>query len=176
MNWEAVGAVAEAFGVVTILVSLIYVAIQVRQNTEQVSRTLEAAELAAFERNIDSGNHVRELLLVHPELAQLLLKGLDSYKGLDQAEKFRFDMLMRNMFSGMQGAYIRQLSVAHDPLGHEGSARIVDQLLENRGAREWLEKASPDWRPAFTEFVNERVAAITKPQDESPNTKQNSSQ
>ena len=35
MNWEAIGASAEVFGVVTILVSLIYVAIQIRQNNEQ---------------------------------------------------------------------------------------------------------------------------------------------
>ena len=122
MNWEAVGAIAEAIGVIAILVSLVYVAAQIRQSTLQISRSVEATQLAAFESNIESGNRMRELLILHPELAQLLLKGLDSYTELEESEKFRFGLLLRNIFSAMHGAYIRQLSVDHDPLGFEGSA------------------------------------------------------
>jgi hypothetical protein len=82
MNWEAVGALAEAIGVIAIFVSLIYVAVQIRQNSQQISRTIEADRLAAFERNVESGNHHRELLILHPDLLQLLLKGYKSYKKL----------------------------------------------------------------------------------------------
>ncbi len=57
MNWEAVGAITEAIGVIAIFVSLIYVAIQIRQSTRQFSRGVEAMELATFERNVEPGNH-----------------------------------------------------------------------------------------------------------------------
>ena len=67
----------------------------------------------------------------------------------------------------MQGAYIRQLSVDHDPLNFEGSARVIDEILINRGAREWLEMNTPDWRPAFRKFVDERLAAIKQQLEES---------
>ena len=73
MNWEAVGAIAEAIGVIAILVSLVYLAVQIRQSTEQFTRGVEATELAAFERNIESGNHLREILILHPELAELMM-------------------------------------------------------------------------------------------------------
>ena len=63
MNWEAVGAIAETIGVIAILVSLVYVAIQIRQNTRQNALNVEATQLAAFERNIESGNRIRELLI-----------------------------------------------------------------------------------------------------------------
>ena len=36
MNWDAVGAVAEIAGVVAVVISLVYVGIQVRQNTVQL--------------------------------------------------------------------------------------------------------------------------------------------
>ena len=49
MNWEALGAISEAVGVIAIFVSLVYVAMQIRQNTQQVSRSIEANQLAAFE-------------------------------------------------------------------------------------------------------------------------------
>ena len=62
MNWEAIGAVAETVGVVMIIVSLIYMAAQIRQNTHEVTRSIDATRLAAFERNIESGNRIREWL------------------------------------------------------------------------------------------------------------------
>ena len=160
MNWEALGAIAEAAGVIAILISLIYVAAQIRQNTQQYSRNVAAHELSAFERNIESGNHTRELLILNPELAQLLLKGFASYTTLEKLDKFRFELLLRNLFSATQGAYIRQLSVAHDPLEFEGNAHVLDEILIHPGTREWLERNSPDWRPAFREFVNERLAVV----------------
>jgi len=166
MNWEAVGAIAEAFGAIAIFVSLVYVAVQIRQNTQQFSRSIEANQLAAFERNIESGNRIRELLILNPDLTELLLIGFKSYKGLSTPEKFKFGMLLRNIFSEMQGAYVRQLSVKHDPLGFEGSTRVMDELLVNRGVREWLEANEPDWRPVFKEFVDQRLAAVTQRIDE----------
>ena len=41
MNWEAVGATAEAFGVVLVLVTLAYLAIQVRDAKDQVRRSVQ---------------------------------------------------------------------------------------------------------------------------------------
>ncbi len=83
MNWEAVGAIAEAIGVIAILVSLVYVAVQ-----------------------------------------------------------------------------IRHLSVGHSPIEFEGSARGIDEILVTRGVQEWLQFNSPDWRPAFRTFVDDRLARI----------------
>jgi len=160
MNWDAVGAIAEASGAIAIFISLIYVATQIRQNTEQTARNVEANALAAFERNIESGNRIRELLILHPDLAQLLLTGYESYKKLSKPDKFRFGMLSRNIFSSIQGAYVRQVSVAHDPLKLDGLAGVVDSILVNRGVQEWLENIEPDWRPEFREFVYERLAAV----------------
>lgn len=160
MNWDAVGAIAEAAGAIAIFISLIYVAAQIRQNTKQFARSIEANQLAAFERNIESGNRIRELLILNPDLAELLARGLNSYRNLHAAEKTRFGMLLRNIFSEIQGAYVRQLTVAHDPLEFEGSTRVIDEILVNRGAREWLEVNEPDWRPVFRKFVDQRLKAI----------------
>lgn len=154
------GAIGELVGGVAVIATLIYLALQVRQNTRQYARTVEATQLAAFERNVASANRIRELLLLHPDLIALLFKGNDSYKELDKSEKVRFGMLLRNIFAAAQGAYVRQLSVKHDPREFEGIARVIDEILVNRGAREWLENNEPDWRPEFREFVDERLAAI----------------
>lgn len=160
LNREAVAAIAEAVGAVAIFVSLVYVAVQIGQNTRELSRSVEANQLVALERNIEASSHIRELLVLHPEVAQLLLNGNESNNELEALEKFRFGMLLRNIFSGMQGAYIRQLSLEHDPREIEGSKHLLDNILLNRGVREWLERSEPDRRPAFQEIVDLRLEAI----------------
>lgn len=161
MNWEAVGAIAEAIGVIAIFLSLIYVAVQIRQNSLQLSRSVEATELAAFERNIDSGNHVREILILNADVSKLFLQGLKSYRQLEQLDKFRFGLLLRNIFSETQGVYVRHISMRKALHEFESSAQIIDELLSHKGVREWLEVAAPDWRPGFREFVEQRLALIT---------------
>ena len=75
-------------------------------------------------------------------------------------------MLLRNVFSAAQAAYVRQLSVEHDPRAFEGIAHVIDEILVNRGAREWLKNTEPNWRPAFREIVDERLAAIKQREGE----------
>lgn len=160
MNWEALGAISEAAGAIAILVSFIYVGIQLRQNTQQAVRSVEANQLAAFERNIESGNRVRELFLLHPELSDLLLSGFKSQSNLTATEKFRFGMLIRNIFSSIQGSYIRHLLVDHDPQEFEGGMHMLDDLLKNPGVQEWLAGHEPDWRLEFRALVDSRLAEI----------------
>ena len=158
MSWEAVGAISEAIGVVAILISLAYLAVQIRHSTQELSRGVEASQMAAFESNIESGNRVRELLLLNPDLIDLMTKGYASYTTLDTATKIRFGLLLRNIFSSMQGAYIRHLSLTNDTRGFDGSARLLDEILQNPGVREWLAGRRPDWRVEFHELVDERLA------------------
>lgn len=167
MNWEAVGAIAEVLGVVAIFVSLMYLAVQIRQSTHQAAIALKADELAAFERNIDSGNRIRELLILNPDLSDLLRRGYASYRQLEPVDKVRFGLLMRNIFSEIQGAFIRQQTVSHDPAGVHGSTVIIDGIIANRGVREWLERTEADWRPEFTEFVNSRLVVIAADESQS---------
>lgn len=164
MNWEALGAISEAAGAIAVFISFLYVAVQIRQNTRQIARSVEANQLAAFERNVESGNHIRELLILHPDLAQLLLSGFRSFRELKGQEKFRFGMLLRNIFAGIQGGYVRQLSLVHDPLEFAGTARLLDEILIHRGTREWLEVSEPDWRPEFRKLVDARLLEMTQQQ------------
>ena len=107
MNWDALGAIAEMVGGIAVIISLIYLAVQMRLGTQELARNAEASRLAAFERNIESGNRIRELLMLNPDLAAIYAKGARKLDLLDEGELFRFGMLVRNIFSAMQGAYVK---------------------------------------------------------------------
>ena len=157
MNWDAISAIGELIGAAAVVISLIYLATQIRQNTRQIASNIEATQLAAFERNIESGNRTRELMLVHPELIELYMRGRKSYLNLIPQDRSRFALLVRNIFSETQGAYMRQSLVKHDPEGFDGLAKVVDSLISARGVQEFLQSFEPDWRPEFKQFVHARL-------------------
>ena len=160
MSIQEWGAIGEIVGGIAVVASLVYLAMQIRQNTRQLSMTVKATELAAFERNVEAGNRIREMLITNPDVAELFARGLKSYERLAASDKLRFDMVIRNVFSGMQGAYIRQLTYGTDPLDFAGSTRMLDQILGRRGVREWLSQNEADWRPEFAALVDERLRSL----------------
>ncbi len=71
MSIQDWAALAEIIGAVAVVASLIYLAVQVRQNTHQLSMSLKSTELAAFERNVESGIRIRELFILNPEVRKV---------------------------------------------------------------------------------------------------------
>jgi hypothetical protein len=163
MSIQDWGAIGEIIGALAVVASLIYLAVQIRQNTRQISLSLESTKLAAFERNVESGNRTREILITDPDLADLFLRGASGFSDLRSTEKFRCDLLFRNLFSSLQGGYVRQLTIGGDPTGFTGPQGVVDTLVRNKGIRDWLAENEPDWRPEFAELVRERVAVFAAP-------------
>ncbi|MFT4799432.1 MAG: hypothetical protein ACJAYE_003628 [Candidatus Azotimanducaceae bacterium] len=64
MNWDAVGAVAELVGAAGVIVTLIYLATQVRQNTKSISTS-------SFQATTDALNQVNALIADNSDLAEI---------------------------------------------------------------------------------------------------------
>jgi hypothetical protein len=161
MTIEQWGAIGEIVGALAVVASLVYLAVQIRQNTRQLAHNMKATELAAFERNVEAGNRIREMLIVNQDVLDLYTHGIKNYRRLEPAEKIRFGMVLSNLFSAFQGAYIRQLTYANDPNNFAGGQRMLDRLIRLRGVKDWLQENEPDWRPEFAALVAERIAAGT---------------
>jgi len=156
------GALGDIVGGIAVVGSLVYLAIQIRQNTQQIAQSVRMTKLAALERNIESANRVREPLILNPEVAGLFLRGLSSYGELSGTDRFRFGLLLSSTLTAFQGAYLRSLNVGGDPMQFRGATRLIDSIMESPGARAWLENNEPDWRPEFRQFINERLEEIDR--------------
>ena len=75
MDWSAVGAIGEVFGAVAVVLSLIYVAAQVRQNTSALRSSATAGAIASIrDWNRD--------LIADPALARIFRKGVEDMTAL----------------------------------------------------------------------------------------------
>ena len=84
MNWDAIAAIAELLAAVGVIVSFVYLAQQIRQNTRVQRRSNIgdiATDLAATLRTASSD----------PELSHLVLRAFADLDSLDPGERYRFD-------------------------------------------------------------------------------------
>ncbi|MFT4825648.1 MAG: hypothetical protein ACJASY_003470 [Halioglobus sp.] len=96
MNWELVGAVAEIAGAVGVLITLVYLAIQIKDNT----KSLQAGSL----ESVLDGPRDRYFLpmAMESDLADIYARGLNSLENLDAKEKRRFFYLIYEQIFQMQ--------------------------------------------------------------------------
>ena len=87
MSIQDWGAIGEIIGALAVVASLIYLATQIRQNTRQISLSMDSAKLAAFERNVEAGNSMREALIMNPEISELFLRAAADFDSLSKTEK-----------------------------------------------------------------------------------------
>jgi len=90
MNWEAVGAIAELVGAAAVVLTLIYLSIQLRQNTAQVTHSAMATEMAAYQDMIGRISDINALRIANPELTDLILRGQKDPEALTENESSRY--------------------------------------------------------------------------------------
>jgi hypothetical protein len=88
INWNAVGAIGEVLGAVTVLATLIYLALQIRQNTRQ--QRFESARALTEEFNRLNS------LWYDPEKAEMFAHAIDNWDGATiQEQTVAFTFLMQ---------------------------------------------------------------------------------
>ncbi len=109
MNWEAVGAIAGLIGVGLVIVSLLYVGIQVRQsNKDARSQSRQAL--------IDTFATLGWEMSLHPEMLEIVAAGIVNWSSLSNMDKTRFDNIM--------GRYLSNL--------HRGILQYEDGFLDSK--------------------------------------------
>ena len=154
------GNIGEFVGAIGVVASLIYLAVQIRQNTAQMAQNSEQLDMSALESNLESANRIREIFILNPDIAKLYIDGLSHYSELDAASRFRFAMLLRNIFGALQAGYARHLRFKSDPTEFENNIQMMDNMMASPGVREWLERNHSDWRPEFVELIRECLARV----------------
>jgi hypothetical protein len=89
MNWEAIGAVAEIVGATAVVASLLYLSVQVRQNTAAATTQTYDSVIAGF-------NSVNALVIAKDEVAGIFQRGTTDPSSLSDSEAIRFAFLMRS--------------------------------------------------------------------------------
>ncbi len=133
------GAIGEILGAIATIATLIYLAMQIRQNT----RALQAASV---DSTIQAANDIRANLFLDPEITNIYRKGLQDVEALDETDRERFRLIMTNALWAFWNTYSQSQLGGRQSWGSQRS--IIRRFLSQPGGV-WF------WHNYRTEFESE---------------------
>lgn len=147
MNWEAVGAVGEIVGAVAVVVTLIYLARQMGQNSSALRSTTaqSAHEMAISIYNPIAANK--------DGLADILLRGLNDPKALSSLEMARFTAHWQSSFFTWQNWYYQHETGDFDDGIFLGFSRLFTEVLRTPGLLDYWTHRRQFFSDEFRDFL-----------------------
>lgn len=146
MNWDVVAAFAELAAAIGVIISLLYVAKQITQNTKAMRRT---ASHESVQGMLNWFGHV----FADPELTRIWTQGIESLDSLSADERARFALLQFNLLKVAEDIHFQQLDGAMDPDLWQGWDRLWAQYLGAPGSKEYWASRAPLFSGRFRDYI-----------------------
>ena len=150
MNWDAIGAIGELIGGSAVVLTLVYLSIQVRENT-RVSKSEAFRDGAAIWNDLFK-------MLVDAD-SELIVNALKSYETLESHEKHQFDTLMIAMTSALESNLDALEGELVDDLVMEAVEEFVRRYFAYEGTFEWWRKGRRACAPSVQKWIDQRFTA-----------------
>ena len=86
MSWEAIGAMGSLLGAISVLLTLLYLAKQIKENSKLLTTSV-------YQTAVDGYNEIASMFLENPELARNLL--LDKPAQLSEVDAYKLNLILR---------------------------------------------------------------------------------
>jgi hypothetical protein len=151
------GAIGEMIGGFAIIISLIYVGFQIRQNTK-------ANQISAAHSYLDTQNGYVGLINLSGRLADILHRGVDDMSELQGGDAIQFSAFHDQSFSSFQTFYIDwREGVLDDRLWDYYKHTIAD-LMFHHGIQTWWSNRKDWYDSEFQAYIEETASSgIGKP-------------
>ena len=152
MNWTAISAIADLLASIGVIVSLIYVAIQLRLNSKTVGTS-------NYQHNMSAVADMSAVIASDAELADIYLRGCESFSRLGPQEQTRFHMVMSNFILPIQHNVHMQSRGLTDSKLYEGEIESFLPLFDQPGVMEWWQAGATRWyHQDFVAHLNALIA------------------
>ncbi len=155
VNWEAISAIGQIVGAFAVVISLIYLASEVRRNTR-------AKQLGAMRSMSDAFNRWVQQLAQHPHLTDVYYRGIHDFESLKTGDLIRFSALMGQAFKVHEELYYLQAEGHLETGVWRGWERAIRDLNGYPGVQAWWRSRSHWFSEEFAKFID-HVQQTAKP-------------
>ncbi len=155
VNWEAIGATAEALGAIGVIVSLIYLASQISQNTA-------AIRAGTAQQVTNRGGEIAQAVALSPALISIRARGLADIESLSKEEVLQFFSLMLVVFRAYENAAYQFQEGFLDPGVWSGLRSNLVSTVTQPGFRVWWNRGREGFSPDFQLLVDEILLSCSR--------------
>ena len=153
MGLSQLADLGELLGGVAVVASLVYLAVQIRQNT----RTVRASTL---HQNTDLWSSLF-LRLAEPDLARAYVAGMAGEPDIRPLQYTQFFFVCRSMFLAFENQYYQMRHGVLDSEAYASYERSIStQFLACRGFRLWWEMNRSVFSPEFVDHLDAMIADV----------------
>lgn len=146
MTLETAYYLSQIVAVIAIFASLIFVGVQVRQNTR-------ATRAASHNAVSDSLNDINRMFAENADLTKIWLAGMADRKALTDEERWRFDSTARAYMHVCETMYIQAGLGAGDKSVLHAEEEGIRQAFASPGMRAWWAENPYGFCPEFRTYV-----------------------
>ena len=151
INWEAIGAIGEVIGAIAVVVSIVYLALQIRQSGR-------VARFTAHQTLSESLSSIMEPFYADPELKRIWQLAEEDPAQMTPEQREQFGIVLYSIFGNFYNAYL--LSEIDQSLSRR-FVRLMDRFLVRKGVQGWWERQGKNFPADFCDLVNERLDRVT---------------
>jgi hypothetical protein len=145
-----IGNIAEAIAAVGVILSLFYVAVQIRQNTQ-------AIRAASYQGLAEGIADFQTILVEDEDFARIYLQALDDPSKLRPEEQLRFDTYIANFFTKVDVAVDLYKRGMIDDKAMIPYTRYVEYMLEQQYIREWWKEGHVFFSGDLRSYIDEHL-------------------
>lgn len=155
MNWDAIVAISQLVAAVGIVLSLIFVGFQIKQNTRALERT-------EHNSTMEQWTVIRQAIAQNRDIAELMTAGLNNEKPLDAADQLRLEqMLQENAWAAFHIWDRTQRGIFPKGTFEATGGALLGMLLTTPGGGSWWRKAKHiGFHPGFVADVDAILAKV----------------
>ena len=106
MNWEAIGAIGETVGALGVILSLVYLGLQIRHSAEQTRINTKSVQATAYQQLIDHHSVLNQQLATNPDLFEVVMRvELEGREAMTSLEFNRWEVFITNSLRSYLNAY-----------------------------------------------------------------------
>jgi hypothetical protein len=150
MNLQDIGSIGELIGAVAVIFSLVYLAMQIRQNTK-------AVRIQTYQAIMDSSNRLGDSM-AERNFDAIYRKGRKDPDSCSEEELAQFMLIAGQVLNLYEGLYLHHQSGAIDDDFFENRWKTFHRIMYQPGFRLIWERASDYYALSFTSAVDRLMA------------------
>lgn len=167
MTLQDLGNLGEFIAAIGVIASLIYLALQIRQNSRLISQNTSAVKVASADSYLQYGASMRGEIIRDPAVARIWIAGMRDFESLPLEDRIRFRFIMLNFFYGCQNNFLHTREGIVEPEFWEADETALRLFLKEPGVRAWWRRERSYLVAAFVDHVNSLLdeALRSEPED-----------
>jgi len=150
MNWDAIGTIAEIVGAAGVIVSLIYLAIQIRHTSRQTDSQALQVAIANYLNHYDNATATTDNI-------EVLRKGLNNFDSLSANEMGRLHSLLHPLNHGFNSALTMYKAGLLPEQEFVAGRDSYIAFLITPGGKRWWESFKHSSPRDFVAYIDEAI-------------------